>query len=304
MPTNNSPQKRLAAEHALAIDPEFRALCPTQSAQLERSLLAEGCRDDLVAWKATKDILDGHNRHPLCERHGLPFGVVYLDLPNHEACKRWILANQLARRNISALAASYFRGSRYLLEKGVHGGDHSNGEATSHVETLEISTRLADEYHVARATIFRDATFAAAVDAIASTCGHEAKQVILARDSAITRRAVLLLAEMDAEARQRAIEEVIENGKLPRRTRDGKRATITLPTEPKALAEKLVERLGPEACVTVVARVKKLLPRETKGKERKGEEGMGGRGDEGRLGDAEPPPLTSHRTKASECSHG
>src|SRR5579864_7961792 len=98
--------KLLAAEYGLVIDDKFRALCPAQSAdeaaQLERSLLAEGCRDHLVAWKATKAILDGHNRHPLCERHALPFGVVFLDLADRDACKRWILANQLARRNISS----------------------------------------------------------------------------------------------------------------------------------------------------------------------------------------------------------
>jgi hypothetical protein len=146
MPTNNTPHKRLAAEHALVIDPEFRALCPTQSAdesaQLERSLLAEGCRDDLVAWKATKEILDGHNRHPLCERHGLPFGVVYLDLPDRETCKRWILTNRLARRNISSQAASYLRGTRYLMEKRPHGGNHANTEASYHSDNLTTARRL------------------------------------------------------------------------------------------------------------------------------------------------------------------
>jgi len=303
MPTNNStltahdsPLKRLAVDHGLVIDPEFGALCPTpsadESAQLERSLLTEGCRDNLVAWKATREILDGYNRYPLCERHGVPFGVVFLDLLDREACKRWILTNQLSRRNISALAASYFRGSRYLLDKGVHGGDHSNGEATSHVETLEISTRLADEYHVSRATIFRDATFASSVNAIAETCGRQAKEIILARDSVVTRRAVLLIAKMTADLRQQAIEALVETGKLPRRTRSGKRATITLPAEPKALAETLIGRLGAEACSRVVSEIKKLLPRqpaaqarnnstarETTVAERDREEGKRGRGE-------------------------
>ena len=304
--TNN--HKLLAAEHGLLIDPDFRVLCPTQSAdesaQLERSLLAEGCRDDLVAWKATKEILDGHNRHPLCERHGIPFGVVFLDLPDREACSRWMLANQLARRNISSQAASYLRGTRYLMEKQAHGGNHvggnhvggnhvggnhangnhadtvaevvrlstedangnhangndADGGASYHSDNLPTAARLADEYRVGQATILRDGTFAAAVDAIAESCGHEAKQVILARDSVITRRAVLLLAKMNAETRQQAIEELIENGKLPRRTR-GKKATITLPADPQALAEKLFERLGPEACFQIVAKLKKLLPR-------------------------------------------
>jgi len=37
-------------------------------------------------------------------------------------------------------------------------------------------------------------------------------------------------------------------------------ATITLPTEPKALAAKLVEDLGSEACSQVVGELRKLLP--------------------------------------------
>ncbi|HEV3024079.1 MAG TPA: hypothetical protein VGX76_16500 [Pirellulales bacterium] len=259
--TNN--HKLLAAEHGLVIDAEFRALCPMlspdESAQLERSLVAEGCRDDVVAWQATKDILDGYNRHPVCDRLGLPFGVVFLDLPDRDACKRWIRANQLARRNLSSQAASYFRGTQYLLEKQGQGGNHTNDEATSHGETLEASKRLADEYRVARATIFRDATFARAVDKIVAACGPVAKDIILARDSEITRRTVLLLAKMTADLQQQAIEELIENGKLPSGSGEGKKATISLPREPKALAEKLINRLGTEACRVVVAQLKKLL---------------------------------------------
>jgi hypothetical protein len=254
--------KKLAAEHGLEIDPEFRALCPAQSAdesaQLELSLLAEGCRDDLVAWKPTRDILDGNNRHPICERHGIPFGVVFLDLPDRDACKRWIVANQMARRNISSQAVSYLRGTRHLLEKQPHGGNHGNGEPISHADRLDTAQQLADEYHVGIATIYRDAAFVTAVDAIVSTCGQQAKQFILARDTHLTRRAVLLLAKMDTEARQQALEELIENGRFGRRACD-KTATITLPAEPKALAERLVKRLGPELCSQVVARIKKLL---------------------------------------------
>jgi len=257
--------KRFAVEYNLAFDPEFQAFCPTpsadESAQLEHSLLAEGCRDDLVVWKANRAILDGHQRYEHCARLGVMFGVVYLDLPDREACKRWILNNQLSRRNLSSMAVSYFRGTRYLLEKGAQGGDHSSAGATSHVETLELSTRLAHEYRVSRATIFRDATFAAAVDAVVATYGQDAKEIILARDSVVTRRTVLLMAKMDAESLQKAIEALIEYGKLPKRTNGDRPLTITLPTEPKALAVKLVDELGSEACSRVVGEIRKLLPK-------------------------------------------
>jgi hypothetical protein len=124
---------------------------------------------------------------------------------------------------------------------------------------LLTAKRIADEYKVGQATILRDAAFSAAVDAIASACGQGAKDVILARDSHITRHMVLLLAKMPADEQQKAIEQLIDGGKLPSRSGEGNKATISLPREPKALAEKLIDRLGTEACRVVVAQLKKLL---------------------------------------------
>ena len=41
---------------------------------MERSMLAEGCRDALVLWGEV--LVDGHNRYEICSRHGLPFRTV------------------------------------------------------------------------------------------------------------------------------------------------------------------------------------------------------------------------------------
>jgi hypothetical protein len=41
---------------------------------LERSLLAEGCRDALVLWGDV--LVDGHNRYGICREHGIPFNTV------------------------------------------------------------------------------------------------------------------------------------------------------------------------------------------------------------------------------------
>ena len=49
------------------IDP----LTPEEHEALERSLLNEGCRDALVLWGDL--LVDGHNRHAICQKHGLPF---------------------------------------------------------------------------------------------------------------------------------------------------------------------------------------------------------------------------------------
>ena len=62
----------------IVVDPQLQAyidpLTPDEHAALERSLLAEGCRDALVLWG---DILvDGHNRYGICRQHDLPFQTV------------------------------------------------------------------------------------------------------------------------------------------------------------------------------------------------------------------------------------
>lgn len=88
------------------IDPEFKALCPALSSeelsQLEANLKADGCRDALVVWNSL--LIDGHNRHALCQKHGLPFAVRELDLPDRRTAKIWIILNQFGRRNLSSFS--------------------------------------------------------------------------------------------------------------------------------------------------------------------------------------------------------
>jgi hypothetical protein len=103
---------------------------------------------------------------------------------------------------------------------------------------------LGAEYKVGATTIRQDGKFAAAVDFIAANCGDRARGAILARDTGLTRGAVARLAKMSPEEQQKAVADLLERGKLPRQARPKKLATITLPTEPQALAAKLFRRLG------------------------------------------------------------
>jgi N6-adenosine-specific RNA methylase IME4 len=87
----------------IIIDPEFSQcimpLRPEEAAELENSILAEGCRDALVTWG---DILiDGHNRHEICNRHGILFATVERHFESRDEAKQWIITNQLGRRNLS-----------------------------------------------------------------------------------------------------------------------------------------------------------------------------------------------------------
>lgn len=96
----------------LNIDPEFRKLIPPLSAdeyaQLEANLLAEGCRDALVAWKHddTLTLVDGHNRFDICTKHGLAYIVTEREFESREDVLVWMITNQLARRNLTAFSRS------------------------------------------------------------------------------------------------------------------------------------------------------------------------------------------------------
>ena len=90
----------------IVIDKEFQALIPPLTDEeyegLEKSILADGCRDALVLWG---DILvDGHNRYEICTAHNIPFKTVKKDFASREDVKLWMIGNQLARRNINNYA--------------------------------------------------------------------------------------------------------------------------------------------------------------------------------------------------------
>jgi hypothetical protein len=103
------------------IDAEFAALIPPlredEATKLEASLVAETCRDAVVVWAEGDVLLDSHNRVRLCKKHRLDFSVRRLSLPDRQAAKRWVINNQLARRNLSPNQASYLRGLEYELSK-------------------------------------------------------------------------------------------------------------------------------------------------------------------------------------------
>lgn len=78
------------------IDP----LTPDEHDALERSLLAEGCRDALVLWGDV--LVDGHNRYGICMKHGLPFQTVQnTRFKSMEDVHLWMIDQHLGRRSVS-----------------------------------------------------------------------------------------------------------------------------------------------------------------------------------------------------------
>jgi polyhydroxyalkanoate synthesis regulator phasin len=67
---------------------------------LERSLLAEGCRDALVLWGDT--LVDGHNRYGICRKHDIPFQTVQNErFRSIDDVHLWMIEQHLGRRSVS-----------------------------------------------------------------------------------------------------------------------------------------------------------------------------------------------------------
>ncbi|KGH23312.1 hypothetical protein GL58_10205 [Comamonas testosteroni] len=78
------------------IDP----LTPDEHESLERSILAEGCRDSLVVWGDL--LIDGHNRYGICRKHDLPFNTVQAtQFKNMDDVHLWMIDQHLGRRSVS-----------------------------------------------------------------------------------------------------------------------------------------------------------------------------------------------------------
>ncbi len=114
------------------IDP----LTPDEYDALERSLLAEGCRDALVLWG---DILvDGHNRYGICQKHGLPFNTVQnTRFQSIEDVHLWMIDQHLGRRSVS----DFQRGVLALRKKEILAGRRAASAAAQKDARLRAEVR-------------------------------------------------------------------------------------------------------------------------------------------------------------------
>lgn len=92
------------------IDP----LSADEYAALERSLLAEGCRDALVLWGDV--LVDGHNRYALCTKHRIEFKTTQnTRFKSMDDVRLWMIENHLGRRSVS----DFQRGVLALRKKAI-----------------------------------------------------------------------------------------------------------------------------------------------------------------------------------------
>ena len=110
----------VAGQSSITINKELREhiipLSEHELWQLEKSLVADGCREPLTVWKKSPNhliLIDGHNRFKLCEKNHIPFKIKKIKLNGIEDAKLWMIDNQIGWRNLTVDQMSYYRGLKY-----------------------------------------------------------------------------------------------------------------------------------------------------------------------------------------------
>ena len=89
----------------LKINPAYRDLLPSLSDkelnELKSSIKREGCRDPIIVNK-NNEIIDGHNRHAICQELGILFEVRIIEFDSEVELREWMIQTQLGRRNLTA----------------------------------------------------------------------------------------------------------------------------------------------------------------------------------------------------------
>lgn len=209
-----------AIKQQIIILDELRDLIPPlqdeEYNQLEKNILADGCREALLIWHTTANVLDttstetsvvyilidGHNRYGICLKHKINFKIHLISFDSLKEVRDYMIDNQLGRRNLIPEQASYLRGLRYNSEKLIKGKydrqEHKGQNVPYAISDLEenneekhkgqnvpygsnakkesTSARLSKQYNVSEKTIKRDAEFAEGLNLLSS----ELKKNILA----------------------------------------------------------------------------------------------------------------------------
>lgn len=172
----------------------------------------DGSSFDLDEWPCI--LVDGHNRHEICERLEIPYSIVEIEFSNRGEATEWIIKNQFGRRNIS----DYQRGVLALKLKPVieeraranqQGGQggillRQNSDEASPIRTDEAVSELAN---ISRDTIRK-------VEKIEATAPDEIK--VLAGAGEVSINLASQFVDLPKEVQDEAIAEIAQHSEPAR----------------------------------------------------------------------------------------
>ncbi|SFC06228.1 hypothetical protein SAMN05216344_10857 [Polaromonas sp. OV174] len=211
------------------IDP----LTPEERAALERSLLAEGCRDALVLWGEV--LVDGHNRYEICSRHGIPFNVVQSSqFSSMDDVHLWMIEQHLGRRSVS----DFQRGVLALRKKDILASRAKLqvSETTSAPEVVEPESK------VSRGSIAKQARISSnTISQIEKIQQSAAPELVAAvKSGTISINAAATVASLPVEAQVAAVAGGRkELQQAARQVREAKAVERTEPESPDGMVARL-----------------------------------------------------------------
>jgi hypothetical protein len=160
-----------------------------------------------VVWDGV--IVDGHNRYEICERIKKPFSVHSAKFESREAAKEWIVTNQLGRRNLSQIQASYLRGCYYRLMNKGNGGWRGNGSVkVSRGGGPDTAHVLAKQFAVSPSTIRADVWIANAIDKLPA----DSRAFVFDPDEVTRKQNVIDLSNVSRSVQPRVVAEAKKHG--------------------------------------------------------------------------------------------
>jgi len=176
----------------------------------------------LILWNGI--LIDGHNRYEIIQKHDLPFQTISMEFDTRDDVIIWIISTQIARRNLSALQLSHFRGLHYNTKKralGTGSNQYSRNFAdvqNEHQQNRTTAQILAEQYNVSSMTIRRDAQVSDAIMAIGEI-SPEAKRKILSGRGNISRHRLQELALGTEDEIKETAERIIDGTHERRQSR-------------------------------------------------------------------------------------
>lgn len=222
------------------IDP----LTPDEHEALERSILAEGCRDALVLWGDV--LVDGHNRHGICMKHGIPFNTVQnTRFKSMDDVHLWMIEQHLGRRSVSdfqrgvlALRKRDILSARRQVEQAQLQRESDGTAVAADASDLD-SPPWEPAPKVSRAELAREAKLSTSqVGMIERIHAQAAAEVVEAvKAGVISISAAAAVADLpEEEQRAAAAGGKDELKQAAKRVRDGKRKPRPAKPEPAAMA--------------------------------------------------------------------
>lgn len=253
----------------IIVNEELRAyidpLTPDEHQALERSILAEGCRDALVVWGDL--LIDGHNRYGICTKHGIPFQTVQnTRFKSIEDVHLWMIDQHLGRRSVS----DFQRGVLALRKKEIVAAraravleappvEPATPEAAAELATLPPPERLNTREAVAKAARISSATVQQ-IEKIQKSAAPELVEAV--KQGAISINAAAVVASLPADEQVAAVaggkKELREAAKRVREAKVKPRVEIAVEQPDEAAPARAANESPEQQIARLTARVAEL----------------------------------------------